>query len=115
MLNDRILRVVPMANPPINNEIAMPSHEVFKNSKRVGTLSIGRMPLVMLYLDPTEVHRHDSMIVAGTVDSLMACSGTPVYAIAVHKTSPSATLMPKLDCIAADDFQLFYKSPYYGC
>ena len=103
-----------MAEPPINNEIAMPSHEVYKNSRRVGTLSIGRMPLVMVYLDPSEVRRHDSMIVAGTVDSLMACSGTPAYAIAIHKTSPAFSLMSKLGCVVADDFQLFYKSPFYG-
>lgn len=79
-----------------NDGVCFPSHAVVRGGEVVGAVSLGVVPLVMLWNHSQKVGPRDSLHLKRVYDAMMLARGTPAYVIACNQRSPYHAHMERL-------------------
>ena len=87
-----------------------PTHKVVKEGQIVGALSMGVVPVVLVWQHTELVTARDSINLLSVTESIMA-NNFKTWLMPCAKDSPYYGLMPKFGYEKGGDFTLFFKQP----
>lgn len=92
-----------------NDGIKFPSHMIMKDDRIVGSWSLNKVPLAMLWHDSNSVGVRDSMLLNKTMDAVMNDRGHDNYLMACDSTSPYSSYMDRAGYKLIWNTNIYYK------
>lgn len=90
--------------------VVQPSHIVERKGKMVGALSIGTVPMVLVYMNTKRSDHVDSFCVNNFIENMVSNHGSLSVCVPCHVKSPLRPFMERVGYVARGTHDLMFKT-----